>query len=208
MWKQDNPTPTFPRYGDINVAKLHPLVAFDASNVAGVFPLTVSFSNRSWHGVQSWLWDFGDGMTSTERNPSHTYALPGAYTVTLTVTGLTGTSIEKKVRLVRVRTSVDVREEEKYPGSPQLSQNYPNPFNPVTNIEFTLPQAGLATVRIFDLLGREVVALLHQLKSPGTHSVDWDARNVASGVYFFRLDFTPTNLPASFVAVKKMILIR
>jgi PKD repeat protein len=208
MWKQDNPTPTFPRYGDINVAQLRPLAAFDATNIAGVFPLTVVFQNRAWHGTQSWLWDFGDGSTSTERNPSHAYASPGAYTVTLTVTGPTGPSVEKKANLVRVRTSLSVDENAQYPVSPVLFQNYPNPFNPSTNLEFRLPSSGSVSLRVFDVLGREVAALVDENKPPGIHAVGWDAKDVASGVYFYRLEFLPTSGMSGFVRVKKMVVIR
>ncbi|HET6273144.1 MAG TPA: PKD domain-containing protein [Bacteroidota bacterium] len=208
MWKQDNPTPTFPRYGDINVAKLHPLVSFDASNIAGVFPLIVSFYNRAWHGTQSWLWNFGDGSTSTERNPSHTYATPGTYTVTLTANGPTGFAVEKKANLVRVRTSVSVKEDAGYPASPMLLQNYPNPFNPTTNLEFRVSASGSVSLRIFDVLGREVATLVNEEKPPGTYSVVWDAKGVASGVYFYRLEFNPANGKSGFINVKKMVIIR
>jgi PKD repeat protein len=142
MWKQDNPIPSFPRYGDINLAKLHPLVAFDAEGIAGGYPRTVSFFNHAWHGAQTWLWNFGDGTTSTERNPVHTYASPGTYSVTLTVTGTTGTAIERKANLVRVGSFVDVEEQPNLPTLPILYQNYPNPFNPSTAIRFQLTAYG------------------------------------------------------------------
>jgi PKD repeat protein len=208
IWKQDNPIVTFPRYGDINVAKLHPLASFDATNIAGVFPLTVSFFNRSWHGTQSWLWNFGDGGTSIERNPSHTYTSPGVYTVNLTVTGPTGSVVEKKARFVRVRTSLSVGEDGRYPASPMLLQNYPNPFNPTTELEFRLPSSGFVSLRVYDVLGREVATLVNEEKPPGNYSIVWNAESVSSGVYFYRLEVIPSNGKGGFIGVKKMIMLR
>jgi len=217
MWKQDNPTPTFPRYGDINVAKLHPLVSFDAANIAGVFPLTVSFFNRAWHGTQSWLWNFGDGSTGTERNPSHTYTTPGVYTVTLTVTGPTGSAVEKKAKLVRVRTSLSVDEDGRYPASPGLFQNYPNPFNPTTEIRFQIAEVrgqksavSHVTLKVYDLLGQEVATLVDEVKEAGVYNYQFSVHNsqLASGVYFYRLDVKPSNGKSEFFSVKKMVLLR
>jgi hypothetical protein len=80
------------------------------------------------------------------------------------------------------------------PTSFSLNQNYPNPFNPTTNIEFRLPagQAGmvnreLVTLRIFNVLGREVATLVNDMRPPGVYTVRWDASAFASGVYFYRL---------------------
>ena len=68
-----------------------PVTAFTASPTAGLAPLTVQFTDLSGGRPTSWHWDFGDGTSSTEQNPTHTYASPGTYTVTLTVTNAHGT---------------------------------------------------------------------------------------------------------------------
>ncbi len=97
----------------------------------------------------------------------------------------------------------DVKEE-----SPQkissycLSQNYPNPFNPSTQIKYQLPQKGFVTLRVYDVLGREVAALVNEQKDPGSYSVQWNASRFASGVYFARLQ------SGSKVLLKKMNLLR
>jgi hypothetical protein len=88
------------------------------------------------------------------------------------------------------------------PTSFELMQNYPNPFNPSTEIGFRVSDFGIVTVRVFDLLGREVATLVNEQKEPGTHSVKWDASGMASGTYVYRLQ------AGSFVQSKKMILMK
>ena len=76
-----------------------------------------------------------------------------------------------------------------------LNQNYPNPFNPETTIEYHLPGQTRVTIKVFDLLGREVSTLVDGVKGPGYESVKFDAHGLASGLYFYRLqadDFTET----------------
>ena len=79
---------------------------------------------------------------------------------------------------------------------------YPNPFNPETKIDFALPEAGLTRLIIYDLLGREVDILIDVQLSAGYHSLTWNAANVASGIYFYRLT------SGSFVATKKLLLLK
>ena len=69
----------------------------------------------------------------------------------------------------------------------ELQQNYPNPFNPVTNIGFRIGEYGLVNLRIFDLLGREVAALVDEERPAGTYTASFDAAGLASGVYMYRL---------------------
>ena len=77
-----------------------PLVAdFTASPLLGIVPLVVNFTDRSTGNPVSWNWNFGDGSTNTARNPSHTYLLPGDYTVTLTVTGSSGATSRKSLTI-------------------------------------------------------------------------------------------------------------
>ncbi len=172
--------------GDVYRQKLRPHAAFDASNIAGKGPLEVSFVNRSWEGVRSSLWDFGDGASSTEASPTHTYGTPGSYTVTLTVNGPTGPVTAKKVRLVRALSSTSVADgKQGMPESFELSQNYPNPFNPSTVISYQVPAASLVSISVYDLLGRGVATLVNEVKQPGVYSVTWNASNMASGVYFY-----------------------
>jgi hypothetical protein len=84
----------------------------------------------------------------------------------------------------------------------QLYQNYPNPFNPVTKINYALPTSGLVTLKIYDVLGREVMTLVNEMKSAGNYTVDFNGANLSSGIYFYTLKSD------DFTAVKKMTLIK
>lgn len=88
------------------------------------------------------------------------------------------------------------------PNSIKLEQNYPNPFNPVTSIKFDIPKTAYVTLVIYDLLGREVIRLIDQQMKPGSYKADWDASNLSSGVYFYKL------VTGDFTATKKMALIK
>ncbi len=87
-----------------------PVALFNANPLSGIVPLTVDFTDQSIGVVQTWNWTFGDGGTSSEQNPSHIYDEAGAYTVSLTVIGPDGTTIETKNDLIVVDLSVPVAE--------------------------------------------------------------------------------------------------
>jgi len=92
----------------------------------------------------------------------------------------------------------------------ELLQNYPNPFNPVTNIRFALPEAGFVTLTLYDALGRQIAQLIDGLNYPiGIYSYSLDANqyNMASGVYFYRIEVTVETKPA-YSEIKKMVLIK
>lgn len=83
-----------------------------------------------------------------------------------------------------------------------LNQNKPNPFNPSTVISFSLPQSEFVTVKIFDMLGREVATLVNNQMTAGSHSVTWNANNLTSGAYFYKIS------AGTFSEIKKMLLIK
>jgi hypothetical protein len=83
-----------------------------------------------------------------------------------------------------------------------LSQNYPNPFNPNTVISFGVPEAGHVTLKIYDLLGKEIATLVNTNVSAGVHNVTFDASDIPSGVYLYKLQ------AGSFSETKKMILMK
>ncbi|GMQ81967.1 MAG: hypothetical protein BMS9Abin05_1405 [Rhodothermia bacterium] len=83
-----------------------------------------------------------------------------------------------------------------------LEQNYPNPFNPVTSIRFSLPNATHVSLRVFDLLGREVDTLVDELLSSGQHEVQFDASSLASGIYIYKLESESESLTRTMTLLK------
>ncbi len=84
----------------------------------------------------------------------------------------------------------------------KLEQNYPNPFNPSTEISFSIPQAGNVKLTVFNSIGQEVATLMNQQMEQGNHKVKFDASNLTSGIYFYKLE------SGNFVSVKKMMLLK
>ncbi len=83
-----------------------------------------------------------------------------------------------------------------------LKQNFPNPFNPTTTIKYQVPVAGNVSIKIYNVLGKEISELVNENKNPGSYEVVFDAAKFPSGVYFYRIK------SAGFVQTKKMILLR
>jgi CubicO group peptidase (beta-lactamase class C family) len=83
-----------------------------------------------------------------------------------------------------------------------LSQNYPNPFNPLTTINFSIPKYSKVTLKVYDVLGKEVSTLLNEELNPGIYNKNWDASNLSSGIYFYRLQ------SGDYIETKKLCLIK
>lgn len=97
-------------------------------------------------------------------------------------------------------TSVDGRDE--IAQNVQLNQNYPNPFNPTTVIGYQLPESSDVTLEVFDMLGRSVAVLVDGRQSAGSHQAEFDASNLSSGVYLYRLSAGQT------VQTRQMVLVK
>lgn len=95
-----------------------------------------------------------------------------------------------------------VEQEESLPTEYTLFQNYPNPFNPTTNVKFAIPKASNVRVTIYDALGKEVRTLVNNYLSAGTHTFEFNARHLASGIYLYRIEAD------NFVKVNKMLLLK
>jgi hypothetical protein len=120
----------------------------------------------------------------------------------LRITNLSDTTVVGDSPRFTVLTATGVQDEDVVPLTFSLSQNYPNPFNPTTELVFSLSVTVRATLKIYDMLGREIATLIDEEKYPGRYAVKWDAGNVASGVYFYRL------IAGSFEQTRRMTLIR
>ncbi|MBZ0184505.1 MAG: T9SS type A sorting domain-containing protein [Melioribacteraceae bacterium] len=83
-----------------------------------------------------------------------------------------------------------------------LDQNYPNPFNPTTSIKYSVPSSEHVSLKVFDILGREIAVLVNEQKSAGTYTISFDAAELSSGVYFYRLN------SGNNIQIKKMLLVK
>ena len=136
----------------------------------------------------------GAGTTLTGRNYQYTdnSVLSGKYSYRLRQVDFDGAT--------HYSSAVDV--DLTVPAKFELSQNYPNPFNPSTSISYQLPKRGQVTLTIFDILGKEIVTLVNEQKDAGNYEVKFNANNLSSGMYFYRIHV------GDFVSVKKMMLMK
>ncbi len=99
-------------------------------------------------------------------------------------------------------TGISVDYSNVVPADYKLYESFPNPFNPVTNIRYAIPQRGNVTLKVYDILGREISVLVNEIKEAGIYTVSFDGNKFASGVYFYRLQ------AGSFIETKKFVLMK
>ncbi len=107
--------------------------------------------------------------------------------------------------LMRLFDTLTVSVEQKEPNFPlgfNLYQNYPNPFNPTTKISYSIPNQSVVSLKVFDVLGREIASLVSKEQTSGNYEVEFDASSLTSGIYFYRIQ------AGQFVESKKMILMK
>ena len=114
-------------------------------------------------------------------------ALSSPDTLTISVKGATLTSVINKPDI---------------PSSFLIGQNYPNPFNPSTRIEYNIPRSTFVSLKVYDILGREVAHLVNEVKQPGRYSIQFDGANLPSGIYFYSIT------TKDFKQVKKMVMLK
>lgn len=114
--------------------------------------------------------------------------------------------------ILKNNTTITSLENLTFPVQFSLEQNYPNPFNPSTTIEYSLPQSGYVTLKVYNILGKEVATLVNEQIEEGKHKVDFDASGLNSGVYFYKLLVSDLQgkdgRAGEFVETKKMILLK
>jgi uncharacterized protein (TIGR02145 family) len=107
------------------------------------------------------------------------------------------------IRCIKDDNGTEIHEEpSKIPNGFSLLQNYPNPFNPGTVIQFSIPNEVYVTLSVFNTLGEQVTELVNQQLSPSTYSVNFDAKDLPNGIYFYKIQ------AGEFVQTKKMILMK
>jgi len=114
---------------------------------------------------------------------------------------------ESKIQnFIAERSAVGIEENKDKIGIPHthfLSQNYPNPFNPLTNIFYSIPKSGLVSIKVYNILGKEIQTLVSEFQMAGAYSINFDASEHVSGVYFYKVQ-----VGSDFVETKKMLLLR
>jgi len=95
-----------------------------------------------------------------------------------------------------------VKQDETFITNYNLSQNYPNPFNPTTTIKYQIPELSFIILKVYDVLGNEIVTLVNEEKPSGSYEVEFFGTGLPSGIYFYQLH------TASFVETKKMVLLK
>ena len=88
-----------------------------------------------------------------------------------------------------------------------LSQNYPNPFNPATTINYSIPKTSFVTIKVYDIIGREIETLVKENKAPGNYEIKFNGNNLPSGIYFYRMRAS-TSSAEGFVETKKLIILK
>ena len=181
-------TPVFYKVKNLNngnyIKTLYKKSGLITSNYSIIFKENISSSLvRTWRLVIS----------------SNTTSQP-AFGDTLSIYTLKGFSRYDTLKVSNLFTGVNDRNN--LPGKYILYQNYPNPFNPLTIISYQIPKEGFVTLKICDVLGKEVATLVSESKSTGRYKVNFNASNLASGVYLYQLKVN------DFVATKKFVLLK
>ena len=154
-------------------------------------------------GVQNWSLQYsGPGRTAETPYATMLDGFQNIYVGGITEREGHSTDITL-VKYTQLEVSVN-EDQHELPLSYSLTQNYPNPFNPSTTIRFSIPvgSSSHTSLRVYDILSREVTTLVNEDKKPGNYSVTFDGSNLASGVYFYRLE------AGHFVDTKKLMLIK
>jgi hypothetical protein len=146
--------------------------------------------------------NYGDSK-DIQSTPFGGYIISGSSRIAVSGTTAWNPTLIRKGGELTLLTDVEEEQiDELIPQSFLLYQNYPNPFNPSTKIRFSIPMSGNVTLKIYDILGREIKTLLNEYKQTGTYETSFDGSGLASGIYFYQLR------AGDFVQTKKMILIK
>jgi len=141
---------------------------------------------------QIWIWTFNRQPTAFAFDPLNDIVLKTGTTAAGVVPGTIGITINT-TEMPRVFS---------------LMQNYPNPFNPVTNIRFDIPRRSNVTLKVFDITGKVVSEIYNGLSDPGKYTADFDASNLASGVYYYEINAVEPGTGNTFNSVKKMVVLK
>jgi type IX secretion system substrate protein len=164
-----------------------------------------TYSSTKWFAFDTVSKALVDSFTYTPKDPEAADILPRGLAFTDDgMTAYVGTFSSVQYGITKfVFGAVGVNEVgSEIPSKYALSQNYPNPFNPSTVINFSIPESGLVTMKVYNLLGQEVAELVNDVKSAGSYEVSFDATDFTSGLYVYKIQ------AGQFSASRKMLLIK
>lgn len=162
--------------------------------------LDASGSNDPDGAISKYSWSLNGNEIAATRKPTVELAV-GTHDIMLTVTDNGGATGDDRVT-VTVEPAAGVDEKNGIPTEYALRQNHPNPFNPRTTIRYDLPADGRVQLTVYDILGKQVTVLVNEFKSVGYHNVEFNASDLSSGIYYYRLRCN------GFVQTKKLVLLQ
>lgn len=177
-----------------NFCNAHFTVVMDST--VSIYTYLIYDNSTSNNAINSYLWDFGDGTTSTLQYPNHTYANSTPLLICLTITTVNGCSsmycdsihpghgINHTVSVTVVNTTTGINV---INSNAETLNNYPNPFTNNTTIAYSLSHSSPVDLYIMDVLGNKVAILENGIKSNGTYQLDFDGSALASGIYLLQL---------------------
>ena len=184
------PTPVIPNV-QINFGKWETTDSINVNSGAYIVLAPYPSSGGTW----SWS---GCNVSGSSRQQA--FAAKQSCIITATYTNSCGSVSTQNFYLTVNTTGVEKEGSAKIKFD--LSQNFPNPFNPGTEIKYSIPQSGLITIKVFNLLGTEVAVLVNKEETAGEHTAEFDASNLPSGVYLYRIQ------SGNYSLTKKMILLK
>ncbi len=176
------------------------LFSATVTNPPGTGTISLSFLNRTTPASQNILTTFPDSLRLRVKTSG---GVPSAlYTIRVQGNGPNGTPVHIRTLTVNVGAVAINNNNSEIPEKFFLYQNYPNPFNPATKIRFDLAKTGHVKLAVYDISGKQVAEIVNANYAAGVYSFDFSAENLATGVYFYKLE-TP-----DFTSIKKMILVK
>jgi hypothetical protein len=152
---------------------------------------------------------FISGRMPNVPNPSiDSTTLSGTYTIQLISLGYLvyftggGGTANGIINIYKDSTATEVEQLSESPKDFHLYQNYPNPFNPSTKIRFDLPSSGYTSLKVYDMLGREIAELVNEELSAGSYEFTWNAQALSSGIYFYELKTKEYSLKRKMMLIK------
>ncbi len=192
--------------GLVTVQPPEPVGAFTGTPTTGEVPLAVALTDQSAPVPSSWNWDFGDGNSSSQQHPSHTYQLPGTYDVTLIASNACGADTLVRAAYIVVDPSTTSVLFESA-GRGIATWVWPNPCGPATQVFFRLERETPVEIVVYDVAGRPVRHLTSRAFGAGAHALPFDGtddrgRRLASGLYIYRF------VAAGRVETRKLVVSR